>query len=108
MDNRQVKKINRLIGYKDRELTTLPPANTTQLQTHGIPNNYTFDTLPAMEISNINTTLNTTSDKEKDFDENLVTLPLSDEMLSKFQEQDSFCSHIIAQIKRGNIKEGQT
>ena len=37
-----------------------------------------------------------------------VKLPLTDDMLSKLQLQDMFCSHILAQIERGNIKEGQT
>ena len=29
-------------------------------------------------------------------------------MLSKLQIQDTFCSHILAQIEKGNIKEGKT
>ena len=68
---------------------------------------YTFDTLPAMEVSNIDTMQETSSDNGKDFIENLVKLPLTDNMLSKLQLHDAFCSHILAQIERGNIKEGQ-
>ena len=37
---------------------------------------YTFDTLPAMEVSNIETTQDTPSNDEKDFKENLIKLPL--------------------------------
>ena len=40
--------------------------------------------------------------------ENIVKLPLTDDMLSNLQFQDTFCSHILAQIEKGNIKEGQT
>ena len=69
---------------------------------------YTFDTLPAMEVSNINTTTETSSDKDEDVMENIVQLPISDDMLSKLQSQDTFCSHIKTQIEKGNIKEGQT
>ena len=69
---------------------------------------YSFDTLPAMEVSNIDTTHETSSDNGKDFIGNLVKLPLTDDMLSKLQIQDTFCSHILAQIEKGNIKEGQT
>ena len=69
---------------------------------------YSFDTLPAMEVSNIDTTHETSSDNEKDFIGKLVTLPITDDMLSKLQLQDTFCSHILAQIEKGNIKEGQT
>ena len=54
---------------------------------------YTFDTLPAMEVSNINTVKEITSDKDKDVMENIVKLPISD-MLSNLQSQDTFCSHI--------------
>ena len=69
---------------------------------------YTFDTLPAMEVSNIDTMQETSSENGKDVMENIVRLPLTDDMLSKLQLQDMFCSHILAQIERGNIKEGQT
>ena len=69
---------------------------------------YTFDTLPAMEVSNIETTKETSSKKEKDDMETIVRLPLTDDMLSNLQLQDTFCSHILAQIEKGNIREGQT
>ena len=69
---------------------------------------YTFDTLPAMEVSNIDTMQDTSEDNGKDFDENLVKLPLTDDILSELQLQDTFCSNILAQIEKGNIKEGQT
>ena len=39
--------------------------------------------------------------------ENIVKLPIPDDMLSNLQLQDTFCSHIITQIEKGNIKEGQ-
>ena len=61
-----------------------------------------------MEVSNIDTTQETSSDNGNDFFENLVKLPLTDDMLSKLQLQDTFCSHILAQIERGNINKGQT
>ena len=69
---------------------------------------YTFDTLRTMEISNINTAKKTSSENEKDVLEDIVRLPIPDEMLSNLQLQDMFCSHIITQIEKGNIKEGQT
>ena len=84
-----------------------------QIQTDSEPEGYefgyyTFDTLPAMEVSNIDTTHKTSSDNGKDFDGNLVKLPLTDKTLSELQEQDMFCSNILVQIKKGYIKEGQT
>ena len=61
-----------------------------------------------MEVSSIDTMQDTSSDNEKDFNENLVKLPLTDKILSELQLQDTFCSNILAQIEKGNIKEGQT
>ena len=69
---------------------------------------YTFDTLPAMEVSNVNVAKERTSDKDEDVMGNIVQLPISDDMLSKMQSQDKYCSHIKTQIEKGNIKEGQT
>ena len=39
---------------------------------------------------------------------NLLRLPLTDDMLSQLQSQDTFCSHIMTQMEKGNIKDGQT
>ena len=61
-----------------------------------------------MEVSNINTAKETTNDKDEDVMENIVQLPISDDMLSNLQLQDTFCSHIKTQIEKANIKEGQT
>ena len=61
-----------------------------------------------MEVSNINTVKETSNDNEKDVMENIVWLPIPDDMLSNLQLQDMFCSYIITQIEKGNIKEGQT
>ena len=45
----------------------------------------------------------TSSDNGKDFIGNLVNLPLTDDMLSKLQEQDTFCSHILVHNRRKEI-----
>ena len=39
--------------------------------------------------------------------ENLITLPLDNEILSELQLQDAFCANILAQIEKGNITKGQ-
>ena len=84
-----------------------------QIQQDSEPKGYefgydTFDTLPEMAVSNINMVNETTSDNDEDVGENIVQLPISDDMLSKLQSQDTICSHIKTQIEKGNIKEGQT
>ena len=69
---------------------------------------YTLNTLPAMEVSNIDATKEISSENGKDIVENNVKIPLTDDMLSNLQLQDTFGSHIITQIEKGNIKDGQT
>ena len=68
---------------------------------------YTFDTLPAMEVSNIEMTQDTSSNDERDFKENLIKLPLDKDILSELQLKDTFCANILAQIEKGNIIDGQ-
>ena len=68
---------------------------------------YTFDSLPTMEVSNIYTSQDTSSNKGDEDMKHLFRLPISDDMLSQLQSQDTFCSHIITQLKKGNIKDGQ-
>ena len=68
---------------------------------------YTFDTFPTMEVSNIETTQDTSSKNEKEFKENLIKLPLDIDILSEPQLKDMFCANILAQIEKGNIIEGQ-
>ena len=58
---------------------------------------YTFDTLAAMEVSNIETTQDTTSIDKKDVEVNYIKLPVNNDMLSELQLND----------KKGNITEGQ-
>ena len=59
-------------------------------------------------IKNIDTTQNIMNDKGDEDVEQLLKLPLTNDILSQLQSQDLFCSNIIAQIKKGNVKDGQT
>ena len=68
---------------------------------------YTFDTLPTMEVSNIETTQDATNINERDAKENLITLPLENDKLLELQSQDAFCANILTQIEKGNIIEGK-
>ena len=68
---------------------------------------YTFDTLPTLEVSNIETKQGVPSDDENDNNENLIELPLDNDTLLELQQKDTFCAHILAQIEKGNIIEGQ-
>ena len=61
-----------------------------------------------MEVSNIETIKETSNKKEENDIDSMVKMPLSDDMLSNLLLQDMFCSHILTQIEKGNIKEEQT
>ena len=70
---------------------------------------YTFDTLPALEVSNVETSSNTMLhvDDTKNSNDVLWELPINNKTLSELQQKDVFCNSILKQIEKGNIKEGQ-
>ena len=68
---------------------------------------YTFDTLPTLEVSNIETTQDVSSNNERDPNNSLVELPMDSNTLSELQQKDMFCANILAQIEKGNIIEEQ-
>ena len=68
---------------------------------------YTFDTLPALEVSNIDTTQDASDTDGSDPNDKLIELPLDNDTLFELQQKDTFCAHILAQIEKGNINEGQ-
>ena len=61
---------------------------------------YTFDTLPTLEESNIETTQDTfvCVNDNNDSNSNLLELPISSDMLSELQQKDMFCNNILAQM----------
>ena len=70
---------------------------------------YTFDPLPALEVTNVKTTkkkLMETQDEDAP-DKDLWKLPISNDILSKLQQKDEFCKNILSQIEKGNLIEGQ-
>ena len=70
---------------------------------------YTFDTLPTLEVSNIETTQDVSVhvDDESDANDILLELPIDNNMLFELQQKDMFCANILVQIEKGNIIEGQ-
>ena len=59
---------------------------------------YTFDTLPALEISNIETSQNASvHDYDNDSNNVLMELPIGNDTLSQLQQKDMFCNNIITQ-----------
>ena len=60
----------------------------------------TFDTLPTLEVSNIETTQDVSNNDESDLNENLIKLPLDNDTLFELQQKDTFCANILAQIEK--------
>ena len=62
---------------------------------------YIFDTLPTLEVSNVETTQDAPSNDESDPNDNLKELPLDNETLFDLEQKDTFCANILAQIEKG-------
>ena len=69
---------------------------------------YTFDMLPTLEITNIETTQNKSVCVNDNDSSNidLLELPIDNDTLSQLQQKDMFCNNILTQIEKGNITEG--
>ena len=52
-------------------------------------------------------TQDTSENNKSDSDENLIELPLDNDILFELQQKDMFCVKILTQIEKGNIIEGQ-
>ena len=66
---------------------------------------YTFDILPTLEVSNVETPQDT-SLNDNDInapDSILLDLPVNNNLLFKLQQKDTFCNNILTQIEKGNI-----
>ena len=70
---------------------------------------YTFNLLPALEVNNVETTKKKSveTQDEDDHGEDMWKLLISNDTLSKLQEEDDFCRNIFSQIKKGNLIEVQ-
>ena len=55
---------------------------------------YTFDTLPTLEVSNIEITQEVSSNNENDPNDKLIELPLDNDTLFELQQKDTFCANI--------------
>ena len=71
---------------------------------------YTFDILPTLEVSNVETPQDTSlNDNDiKVPDSILLDLPINNDSLIKLQQKDLFCNNILTQIDKGNIIKGKT
>ena len=70
---------------------------------------YSFDTLLMLEVSNIDTTQDTSVSVNENYNtnNNQWELPISNDILFQMQQKDMSCKNILDQIVKGNIIEGQ-
>ena len=70
---------------------------------------YTFDSLPALEVTYVETSQDISLNvHDIDIPNNdLRQLPINNDTLSNLQQKDMFCKNILNQIEKGNIIEGQ-
>ena len=68
---------------------------------------YTFDTLPTLEVSNVETTQDVSVNDGSDDNNSPMELPIDHNILLELQQKDAFCVNILAQIEKGNVIEGQ-
>ena len=65
---------------------------------------YTFDSLPTLEVSNVEATQDLSVETKDDApNDNLWKLPITNDTLSKLQQEDVFCKNILSQIEKGNM-----
>ena len=82
-----------------------------QVQPESEPEGYefgynTYDTLPALEVSNVETSQDTSLNVNGTdvFNNDPWKLPISNDTLSKLQQKDMFCNNILNQIEKGNMR----
>ena len=70
---------------------------------------YTFHPLPTLEVTNVEATKHKSLERQDEdaSDKDPWKLPISDDILSKLQQEDEFCKNILSQIEKGNLIEGQ-
>ena len=66
---------------------------------------YTFNLLPALEVTIVETTKKKSLETQEEdaSDEDMWKLLISDDILSKLQQEDDFCKNIFSQIEKGNL-----
>ena len=103
-----IKGIKNTLADTMSRLITIDPQIQQETEPEGYEfGYYSFDTLPTIEISNLETSQEMAKNKGKDMAEELLSLPLDHDTLVKLQVQDTDCAKILTQIEKGNIKEGQ-
>ena len=66
---------------------------------------YTFKSLPALEVLNIQTASAAFTQDDKNH-EVVWELPIDKDLLMKLQQEDEFCRNIFNQIEKGNVIDG--
>ena len=104
-----IKGIKNTLADTMSQLININPQVQQDSETEGYEfGYYTFDTLPTLEVFNIETTQDTSVhvNDDSNVNDSLLELPIDNNTLFKLQQKDTFCANILAQIEKGNIIEG--
>ena len=103
-----IKGIKNTLANTMSQLINIDPQTQQESEPEGYEfGYYTFDTLPALEVSNIDSTQNASDTNKSDFNDKPIELPLDNDTLFELQQKDMFCANILAQMEKGNIVEGK-
>ena len=105
-----IKGIKNTLADMMSQLIDIDPQVQPESEPEGYEFSYcTFDSLPALEVSNVKTSQDISLNvKDTDTPNNdLWQLPINNDTLSNLQQKDMFCKNILNQIEKGNIIEGQ-
>ena len=103
-----IKRIKNTLADTMSRLISIDPQTQQDSEPEGYEfGYYTFDTLPTVEVSNLEMTQDMSENNSNVSDEKSVDLPLDDDILLELQQKYAFCTKILTQIEKGNIIKGQ-
>ena len=105
-----IKGIKNTLADTMSQLIDIDPQIQSEPEPEGYESGYfTFNLLPTLEVTNVETTKKKSLETQDEdaSNEDLWKLLISNDILSKLQQEDEFSKNIFSQIEKGNLIEGQ-
>ena len=101
-----IKGIKNTLADTMSHLINIDPQIQSELEPEGHEfGYYTFNSLPALEVLNIQTASAAFTQDDKNH-EVIHELTIDKDLLMKLQQEDEFCRNIFNQIEKGNVIDG--
>ena len=101
-----IKGIKNILADTMSRLINIDPQIQSELELEGHEfGYYTLDSLPALEVLNIQTSSAAFTQDDKNH-EVICEIPIDKDLLTKLQQEDEFCRNIFNQIEKGNVIDG--